>query len=134
MIESEITEFIDSLIPGLEKEAGKMPVKKTVKCLLDQHPDKVLELYLEDRLVPWLKERVKSFIKPDEDPASVTISTIRNYIEKRYPRYLEYANYHSALARLDQQGPDVLHEVMISVLLKDEDQIFKLYGKRKKDG
>jgi predicted DNA-binding transcriptional regulator len=60
------------------------------------------------------------------------LEEIRNYISTRYQRYLDYADYHASLAGLDQQGPDVLHEVIISVLKKDEKMLLGLYNKKKK--
>lgn len=132
-LEPEVAEWIDSLLPGMEKELGKAPVKLAVKSLFKEDPDQVLQWYLDDQLTDWLEEKVKSFVSPDEDPADITIGTVRDYISRRYPRYLEYADYHSALAKLDQQGGDVLHEVIISILLKDEDQLVKLYLKKKKN-
>jgi len=134
MIDPEIADHVDTLIQDVEKTAGKVAVKKAVKCLLDRHPDEVLLMYLDDQLGPWLEKQVRSFKKPDEDPSEITIGTIRNYISRRYPRFAEYAEYHASLAGLDQQGPDVLHEVLISILLKDEDRLFNLYGTKKKDG
>jgi len=45
---------------------------------------------------------------------------------------LDYADYHTSLAGLDQQGPDVLHEVIISILEKDEKMVMELYNRKKK--
>lgn len=57
---------------------------------------------------------------------------VKKYISTRYQRYLDYADYHSSLAGLDQQGSDVLHEVIISVLEKDEQMVIDLYNAVKK--
>lgn len=57
---------------------------------------------------------------------------VKNYISTRYQRYLDYADYHASLAGLDQQGPDVLHEVIISILEKDPKMIKQLYDRTKK--
>jgi len=59
------------------------------------------------------------------------LEEIKKYISTRYQRYLDYADYHTSLAGLDQQGPDVLHEVIISILEKDPEMIKKLYNKTK---
>jgi hypothetical protein len=132
MIDLEITEYIDTIIPDLKKSAGPGPVKKAVKCLLNQDPDEVLEMYLADELGPWMTEKVESFKRPEEDPAEITISTIRDYISKRYRNFLEYADYHTSLAGLDQQGGDVLHEIFVDLLLKPESKLIELYSKKKK--
>lgn len=128
----EVADFIDEQLPKLEKSFGKAPVKEALISLYDQDPDQVLQWYLEDQLGSWLMEKVKSFKKPDEDPEEITISMVRSYIEKRYDRYLDYAKYHASLAGLDQQGGDVLHEVILSILLKDEGKVIDLYSKKKK--
>lgn len=44
---------------------------------------------------------------------------------------MDYADYHASLAGLDQQGPDVLHEVIISLLEKDPKKMKGLYDKVK---
>lgn len=59
---------------------------------------------------------------------------VENYLSTRYKRFLEYAHYHAALAKLDQQGGDVLNEVLLNVLGKDPGLLDKLYGKKGKGG
>lgn len=45
---------------------------------------------------------------------------------------MDYADYHASLAGLDQQGPDVLHEVIISIMEREPEMIKELYNKTKK--
>ena len=47
---------------------------------------------------------------------------------------MDYSNYHSQLAGLQDQGSDVLHEVLSSLLTKDEKYIEKLYNKKGNKG
>ncbi len=59
------------------------------------------------------------------------LEDVKKYISTRYQRYLDYADYHASLAGLDQQGPDVLHEVVISILEKDEKEMTDLLHRKK---
>ena len=59
---------------------------------------------------------------------------VKNYLSTRYQRFLEYAVYHAGLAHLDQQGGDVLNEVLLSLLGKDPALLHKLYSKKGKGG
>jgi hypothetical protein len=61
----------------------------------------------------------------------VVSNEVKNYLSTRYGRLLEYANYHAGLAGLDQQGGDVLNEVLLNLLAKDQDKITALYRKKK---
>ena len=56
---------------------------------------------------------------------------INDYITKRYERWLDYANYHTALAGIPDEGVDVLNEVLLSVLQKPEEQLNKLLEAKK---
>ena len=47
---------------------------------------------------------------------------------------MEYAHYHAGLAKLDQQGGDILNEVLLSLLGKDPKLLEKLYRKKGKGG
>lgn len=69
-------------------------------------------------------------IKPEE-PA--TIEDVRRYITKRYPRLLDYAKYHSELAKWSEEGVDVLHEAILSTLLLPEEKLLSLFNKKKRD-
>jgi hypothetical protein len=51
---------------------------------------------------------------------------INNYIKKRYPRWLDYAEYHTSQAGLQGESIDLLNEVLLSLLKKNEDSILKL--------
>jgi len=64
----------------------------------------------------------------------VVSKEVENYLSTRYNRFLEYAHYHAKLARLDQQGGDVLNEVLLSLLTKDPAKLQKLYNKKGKKG
>jgi hypothetical protein len=131
----EVADAIDTLIQNLEKSAGKKAVKKAVINLYQQDPDEVLQWYLDDQLAGWMQAQVKAFQEPElQKPEEITLTTIKDYVSTRYERYLDYAKYHTSLANLSEQAGDVLHEVMISVLLKDESKLTALYGKKKRDG
>lgn len=56
---------------------------------------------------------------------------IENYITKRYSRWLDYAEYHCTLQKLDDQANDVLDEVLLMLLKKPEKDLLALYEKKK---
>ena len=58
-------------------------------------------------------------------------SEINKYLEKRYERWLDYAKYHCSKTGCDDQANDILNEVMVSVLEKDECKINCLYNSKK---
>lgn len=59
------------------------------------------------------------------------IETIKTYVSKRYPRYLDYANYHAEIAGIRGDGNDVLNEVLLSLFSKDFEYLAKLYSTRR---
>lgn len=53
---------------------------------------------------------------------------IRLYTNSRYPRWLDYARYHSSLAGIPDEATDVLNEVLLSLFSKDpkfQERLFK---------
>lgn len=55
------------------------------------------------------------------------INEVRLYVTKRYPRFLDYAKYHSSLAGLESEANDILNEVMASLFSKDFNYLVRLY-------
>jgi len=72
---------------------------------------------------------LKRFINLKLPP--VVSNEVKEYLSTRYARLLEYANYHAGLAHLDQQGGDVLNEVLLSLLGKDPAKLQGLYNRKK---
>lgn len=56
---------------------------------------------------------------------------INTYIELRYPRWLDYACYHCVHAKMNNEATDVLNEVIISLLEKDEIKVLKMLNSHK---
>jgi len=56
---------------------------------------------------------------------------VKNYIEKRYERWLEYANYNCYQAGCEDQAVDVVNEVILSLLAKDESKLKVLYHRKR---
>lgn len=59
---------------------------------------------------------------------------IRNYINERYDRWLDYSTYHCNRSGLKGHDVDLLNEVLISLLEKPKSQLMKLYEKKKPNG
>jgi len=51
---------------------------------------------------------------------------INNYIEKRYANWLEFSEYECRKAEISDESVDVVNEVMIQLLKKDEDYLLQL--------
>ena len=60
-----------------------------------------------------------------------TSHIIRRYIQERYARWLDYSKYHCDLTGLHDESVDLLNEVLISLLKKDESKLLELYSKKK---
>lgn len=56
---------------------------------------------------------------------------VKNYINTRYERYLDYSKYKCSLQGMEDESVDVLNTVLIDVLSKDEDYIKQLYERKK---
>ncbi len=56
---------------------------------------------------------------------------IKLYIEKRYPRWLDYSRYHCSHANILDQANDVLNEVLVALLEKDEKKVLRMYNTKK---
>lgn len=57
--------------------------------------------------------------------------TIRDYINIRYERWLDYSKYKCSHAKMEGHEVDVLDEVLLNVLQKDERRIMELLSKKK---
>ena len=57
--------------------------------------------------------------------------TIREYISIRYERWLDYCRYKCSKSGLGGEENDVLNEVLLNVLQKDEQLLMKLYRTKK---
>jgi len=62
----------------------------------------------------------------------ITIEEVRNYITKRYDRWLDYSKYHCAMQGMTGEEVDLLNEVMISLLEKPEEKLLDLYSNKHK--
>ncbi len=60
-------------------------------------------------------------------------SELSNYMNKRYPNWLEYAQFHASQSGYPELGGDLLNEVLIAVLGKEEPFLIGL-AKQKKNG
>ena len=58
-------------------------------------------------------------------------NTIKNYISKRYDRWLDYSTYHCTIQNMTDEAVDVLNEVLECVLNKGWEFIENLYLKKK---
>ncbi|MDR2919096.1 MAG: hypothetical protein LBV72_07020 [Tannerella sp.] len=55
------------------------------------------------------------------------MNVLNKYINQRYNRWLDYAKFHCARAGKEDEAGDVLHEAIISLMSKSEDDIEELY-------
>lgn len=55
---------------------------------------------------------------------------VKKYIEKRYYRFLDYAQYHCSCAGIGNDAYDVLNEVLCDVLQKPDELLAKLFNKK----
>lgn len=56
---------------------------------------------------------------------------IKNYITKRYDRWLDYAKYHCKQAKTPDDAIEILNEVLLSLLQKDTEQLSGLLHREK---
>lgn len=56
---------------------------------------------------------------------------ITKYIEHRYARWLDYSLFHCSQAGIEDEASDVLNEVIVSLLEKDENKLLELYFLKK---
>jgi hypothetical protein len=59
------------------------------------------------------------------------IPDVKQYIEKRYERYLDYAKFHTSQAGIPDEAIDVLNEVLLNLLQKDAEVLERLYSSKK---
>ena len=55
---------------------------------------------------------------------------IEKYIKKRYQRWLDYSKFHSAQAGIPDEAVDLLSEVLLSLLQKDEELLLRLFNSK----
>lgn len=55
---------------------------------------------------------------------------INDYITKRYPRWLDYSEYHCSCAGIGDEAIDVLNEVLCDLLQKPEEKLLSLLEKK----
>ena len=60
-----------------------------------------------------------------------TKETIRDYISIRYERWLDYSKYKCSIQKMDEFAVDLLDEVLLNLLQRDEQFLLKLYNKKK---
>lgn len=58
---------------------------------------------------------------------------INKYIEIRYEKWLDYSKYHCEKADMTDEAVDILNEVLIMILQKDDSLLHQLYKKQKKE-
>ncbi|MGV8136474.1 MAG: hypothetical protein AB2L20_14795 [Mangrovibacterium sp.] len=56
---------------------------------------------------------------------------INTYIEKHYRRWLDYSEYHCSIAGMTGEAIDVLDEVILALLQKDEQKVIRMMTSRK---
>ena len=56
---------------------------------------------------------------------------IRDYISIRYERWLDYSKYKCSLQKMDEFAIELLDEVLLNLLQRDEQFLLKLYNKKK---
>jgi hypothetical protein len=55
---------------------------------------------------------------------------INKYIQKRYDRWLDYASYHCSCAGIGDEAIDVLNEVLLDLLQKDDVKLLGMLNKK----
>ena len=61
----------------------------------------------------------------------MSIPEINNYIEKRYGRWLDYSTYHCTQAGIADESIDVLNEVIVALLQKEDCKLISLMNSKK---
>ncbi len=69
-------------------------------------------------------------VKTHHDIAAMS-KVIRKYTNERYPRWLDYAQYHSSIAKIPDEANDILNEVLLSLFSKDFEYLVNLYLSKK---
>lgn len=55
---------------------------------------------------------------------------VNKYIQKRYDRWLDYASYHCSCAGIGDEAIDVLNEVLLDLLQKDDGKLLGMLNKK----
>jgi len=56
---------------------------------------------------------------------------LNKYIEKRYQRWLDYSEYHCSIVGMTDEASDILNEVILALLQKDEAKVTKMMNSKK---
>jgi len=59
------------------------------------------------------------------------MEAVRRYVSSRYPRLLDYSAYHCSIAGMADEAADVLDEVILDLLQKDEQKVIRMMTSRK---
>ncbi len=59
------------------------------------------------------------------------IQKVKDYAASRYYRWLDYAAYHTSLAKIPNEANDVLNEVIVQLFSKDFNKLIRLFSKRR---
>ncbi|MFY9154111.1 MAG: hypothetical protein WAO52_18975 [Prolixibacteraceae bacterium] len=70
-------------------------------------------------------------IKLQIDSTKTDFESVKKYISDRYPRFLDYSNFHCNKAGIPDLAPDLLNEIILNVLEKDPEFLDKLHSKKK---
>jgi len=57
--------------------------------------------------------------------------SVSRYITERYPRWRDYAEYQAARAGIPEDADDILNEVMLSFLQKDNQELERLFSRKR---
>ncbi|WP_321519501.1 hypothetical protein [uncultured Bacteroides sp.] len=86
---------------------------------------------------PYFKERCKAIsvnnilVDVKYNTYSIMDKEINNYITKRYERWLDYSKFQCTRKGILDEAIDVLNEVLLSLLEKDESKLIEMYNKKK---
>jgi len=61
----------------------------------------------------------------------VVSQAVNEHIEKNYQRWSDYAEYHASLARIPDEAGDILDEVLLNLLQKDDKKLTSLLSRKK---
>ena len=125
-IDPEIQSYIESLV-------SPESLPRVLEDLAAMDQDELLTLYLSDGLESWISSRKSEVKKPTITPekSGPTMADIRAYINRRYERWLDYSKFNCTLNKLYDQSGDLLNEVLIMVLVKEESFLIKLFSQKK---
>ena len=74
---------------------------------------------------------ISSSQNKDNKPDEMASTEINQYINKRYSRWLDYSCYHCTHAGIVDEANDVLNEVVVALIEKDESKLIKMLHTKK---